>query len=152
MDDTPAFFQIFSIPTDSLLLLFLNLCRELRDFCGFTKVPDASLLSRFKLDFEPYIEQMFQQMVDFTELICQLIDSSLPSSQMDSVLYGISHLLMMIPLNPTIWNYACSPEFNGIRKSGTTPIRSAPLWNVPSITSKSTCALPASWQSSLLMQ
>ena len=77
MDDTPAFFQIFSIPTDSLLLLFLNLCRKLRDFCGFTKVPDASLLSRFKLDFEPYIEQMFQQMVDFTEPICQLIDSSL---------------------------------------------------------------------------
>lgn len=31
----------FSIPTDSLLLLFLNLCKELRDFCGFSKVPDA---------------------------------------------------------------------------------------------------------------
>jgi hypothetical protein len=69
--------KIFSIPTDALLLLFLNLCKELRDFCGFTKVPDASLLSRFKHDFEPYIELMFQQMVDYTEPICQLIDSSL---------------------------------------------------------------------------
>lgn len=69
--------KIFSIPTDSLLLLFLNLCSELRDFCGFTKVPDASLMTRFKLDFEPYIEKMFQQMVDYTEPICQLIDSSL---------------------------------------------------------------------------
>ena len=69
--------KIFSIPTDSLLLLFLNLCKELRDFCGFTKVPDASLMSRFKHDFEPYIEQMFQQMVDYTEPICQLIDSTL---------------------------------------------------------------------------
>ena len=55
--------KIFSIPTDSLLLLFLNLCRELRDFCGFSKVPDASLMSRFKHGFEPYIEQMFQLMV-----------------------------------------------------------------------------------------
>lgn len=49
----------------------------MRDFCGFTKVPDASLMSRFKHDFEPYIEQMFQQMVDYTEPICQLIDSTL---------------------------------------------------------------------------
>ncbi len=69
--------KIFSIPTDSLLLLFLHLCRELRDFCGFTKVPDASLLSRFKHDFEPYIELMFQRMVDYTEPICQSIDASL---------------------------------------------------------------------------
>lgn len=69
--------KIFSIPTDSLLLLFLNLCKELRLFCGFTKVPDASLMSRFKHDFQPYIELMFQRMVDYTEPICQLIDSSL---------------------------------------------------------------------------
>lgn len=69
--------KFFSIPTDSLLLLFLNLCREMRDFCGFSKVPDASLMSRFKHDFEPYIELMFQRMVDYTEPICQSIDSSL---------------------------------------------------------------------------
>lgn len=69
--------KIFSIPTDSLLLLFLNICRELREFCGFSKVPDASLMSRFKHDFEPYIEQMFQKMVDETEPICQAIDSTL---------------------------------------------------------------------------
>lgn len=69
--------KIFSIPTDSLLLLFLNLCREMRDFCDFSKVPDASLMSRFKHDFEPYIELMFQRMVDYTKPICQSIDSSL---------------------------------------------------------------------------
>ena len=69
--------KIFSIPTDSLLLLILRLCRELRDFCGFSKVPDAPLMTRFKQDFEPFIEQMFQQLVDFTEPICQMIDSSL---------------------------------------------------------------------------
>lgn len=46
-------------------------------FLWFSKIPDASLLSRFKLIFEPYIEQMFLNMVDYTEPICQLIDSSL---------------------------------------------------------------------------
>lgn len=43
--------KIFSIPTDSLLLLFINLCKELRDFCGFSKVPNASLISRFNYSF-----------------------------------------------------------------------------------------------------
>ena len=69
--------KIFSIPADSLLILFLGLCRELRDFCGFSKVPDAPLFSRFRTSFEPYIEQMFHKLVDLTEPICHLIDSSL---------------------------------------------------------------------------
>lgn len=69
--------MIFSIPTDSLLILFLSICKELRDFCGFSKVPDAPLFTRFRQNFEPYIELMFRQMVDYTEPICQMIDSSL---------------------------------------------------------------------------
>ena len=69
--------KIFPIPTDSLLILLLNLCRELRDFCGFSKVPDPPLFTRFKLGFADHIELMFQQMVDYTEPICQQIDSSL---------------------------------------------------------------------------
>ena len=69
--------KIFSIPSDSLLILFLGLCKELRDFCGFAKVPDAPLFTRFKQDFLPYIELMFHDMVDFTEPICQAIDASL---------------------------------------------------------------------------
>lgn len=62
--------KIFFIPSDSLLLLFLNLCKKLWDFCGFSKVPDASLMSRFKHDFEPYIELMLQKTVDYTEPVC----------------------------------------------------------------------------------
>lgn len=69
--------KIFTIPTDSLLLLFLNLCKELRNFCGFEHVPDAPLLTRFKQDFLPYLELMFQQLVNFTEPICHAIDASL---------------------------------------------------------------------------
>lgn len=69
--------KIFSIPSDSLLILFLSICKELRLFCGFSKVPDAPLFTRFKQRFLPFIELMFQHMVDFTEPICQAIDSSL---------------------------------------------------------------------------
>ena len=69
--------KIMSLPTDSLLIMLLTICKELRDFCGFDKVPDAPLYTRFKQDFLPYIEQMFNEMVDFTEPICQEIDATL---------------------------------------------------------------------------
>ena len=69
--------KIFSIPTDSMLIMMLTLCRELREFCGFSKVPDAPLFTRFKQGFADWIETMFQNMVDYTEPICQAIDVSL---------------------------------------------------------------------------
>lgn len=69
--------KIFSIPTDSLLIRFLFICKELRDFCGFSKVPDAPLFTRFKQDFLPYLQLMFQRMVDYTNPICHAIDSAL---------------------------------------------------------------------------
>lgn len=74
------FQKICSIPTDSLLIILLNLCKELREFCGFSKVPDASKFTRFKQDFAPYLEDMFHYLVDYTEPICQAIDSSLAST------------------------------------------------------------------------
>ena len=44
--------RIFSIHTDSLLIVFLKYSRELREFCGFDKVPDASKFTRFIQDFK----------------------------------------------------------------------------------------------------
>ena len=43
--------RIFSIPTDTLLIVFLKYSQELRDFCGFDVVPDGSKFTRFKHDF-----------------------------------------------------------------------------------------------------
>ena len=57
----------------------LHICKELRDFCGFSKVPDAPLFSRFKLGFADHIALMSQRMVDYTEPICQAVDASLAS-------------------------------------------------------------------------
>lgn len=69
--------RLFSIPTDSLLLVFLHYSRHLREFCGFTKVPDASKITRFKQDFLPDLQSVFDNLVDITEPICQDIDANL---------------------------------------------------------------------------
>ena len=66
---------IFSIPTTSLLIVFLKYSQELRDFCGFDVVPDASKFTRFKQDFLWDLQSMFDHMVDLTEPICQKIDN-----------------------------------------------------------------------------
>jgi len=71
--------RIFSIPTDSLLLVFLHYSRHLREFCGFTKIPDASKITRFKQDFLPDLQSFFDNLVDVTEPICQDIDNNLAS-------------------------------------------------------------------------
>lgn len=71
--------RIFSIHTDSLLIVFLTYSRELREFCGFDKVPDASKFTRFKQDFKDDLKTMFDSLVDLTEPICQAIDSKLAS-------------------------------------------------------------------------
>lgn len=66
--------RIFSIPTDSLLIIFLKYSKELRDFCGFRKVPDASKFTRFKQDFKADLQSLFDTLVDITEPICQKLD------------------------------------------------------------------------------
>ena len=68
--------RILSIPTDSLLLVFLQYSRHLREFCGFDKVPDASKITRFKQDFLQDLNDLFLRLVDLTEPICQAIDSN----------------------------------------------------------------------------
>ena len=68
--------RIFSIPTDSLLLTFLSYSNDLREFCGFTKVPDASKITRFKQEFTDDLQMFFDSLVDLTEPIMQEIDAN----------------------------------------------------------------------------
>ena len=68
--------RIFSIPTDQLLLTFLCYSKPLREFCGFSKVPDASKITRFKQDFLNDLQSVFDNLVNLTEPICQTIDSA----------------------------------------------------------------------------
>ena len=67
---------IFSIPTNQLLLTFLCYSKPLRKFCDFSKVPDASKITRFKQDFLDDLQTVFNRLIDFTEPICQAIDSA----------------------------------------------------------------------------
>lgn len=66
--------RIFSIPTDTLLLIFLKFSKELRRFCGFDLIPDASRITRFKQDFLLDLQSFFEHLVDVSEPICQMID------------------------------------------------------------------------------
>jgi hypothetical protein len=67
--------KLFSIPTDTLLLTFLNISKELRDFCGLSnKVFDKTQLSRFKSTFADELENLFHVLVDITEPMCQALD------------------------------------------------------------------------------
>lgn len=66
--------RIFSILTDRLLLTFLAYSKPLCEFCGFSKVPNTSKITRFKQDFLEDLQLVFDHLVDLTEPICQAID------------------------------------------------------------------------------
>lgn len=68
--------KIFTIPIGHLLLVFLYYSKSFRNFCGFKKVPDASKITRFKQDFLPDLQSVFDKLVDVKELICKAIDSA----------------------------------------------------------------------------
>ena len=58
----------------SQLRTILSVCKELKDFCGFTTLPDAPQFSRFKQNYVYYINLMFEQLVEITAPICKEID------------------------------------------------------------------------------
>ena len=58
--------KIFGYVDDSVLLATLRYSREMREFCGFEKVPDGAKVTRFKQDFLPYIMEVFERLVELT--------------------------------------------------------------------------------------
>lgn len=73
--------QIFHIPTNGLLHIFIVFSTEIREFCGFyNSIPDESYFSRFKRDFEQNIADLFNSMVPEAIDICDKINSSLPKN------------------------------------------------------------------------
>jgi hypothetical protein len=69
--------RIFHFTEDSQLLNVLRCCREMRDFCGLHKVPDASKLTRFKQEFCDWLRQVFERLVELTEPVCREMDAAL---------------------------------------------------------------------------
>lgn len=68
-----------SIPDTSVFLNILSLSSELRSLCGFTKVPNASQFSRFKVEFEKDLQDFFNNLVEITEPLCKEINNKLAS-------------------------------------------------------------------------
>lgn len=87
--------KILAIPTDNLLIIILTLSRELREYCGFSKVPDASKFTRFKQGFLPFLTDMFNKLVDYTEPICRAIDKALA----DMLIYDTSGIEVYVTEN-----------------------------------------------------
>ena len=83
--------RIFSIPTDRLLLTFLAYSKPLREFCGFTKVPDASKITRFKQDFIVVFNQDCERVSQSPIFKCKYIYPKLPTS-----LCLLNHLLIKL--------------------------------------------------------
>lgn len=69
--------RIFHYVEDTQLLNTLRFSYEMRDYCGFDKVPDAAKLTRFKQDFCAHIRDVFERLVDLTEPICREMDKAL---------------------------------------------------------------------------
>ena len=66
--------KVLGIDSNSTLLNVLRMSKELREYCGFDKVPDASKVTLFKQDFVIYIKMIFDRLVEITEPICRELD------------------------------------------------------------------------------
>ena len=68
------FQKVYGVHTDTLMLNFLSMSRELREFCGFTILPDAPMITQFRQVFVNYLKLMFDRLVDITEPIFREIN------------------------------------------------------------------------------
>ncbi len=71
--------NLLSIPTNDLLITLLHISSELRAFCGFLRVPHKSQFSRFKSEFLNDLNDLFHNLVDFTDDLSKEVSSFLSS-------------------------------------------------------------------------
>lgn len=86
---------------DSQLIAVLKCSSELRDFCEFDKVPDASYFTRFKQNYCSFIIEIFEKLVDITEPICREINDK----KADYLIYDTTGIeLNVAENNPKFFN------------------------------------------------
>lgn len=69
--------RIFHYVEDSQRLNTLRFNYEMRNYCGFQKVPDVSKITRFKQDFCRHIRDVFERLGDLTEQVCREMETRL---------------------------------------------------------------------------
>jgi len=67
--------KTIGVDKDSTMLTILRMSKEIRDFCRFDSVPDASKITLFKQNFVTYIQKTFDNLVEITEPICRELDA-----------------------------------------------------------------------------
>lgn len=67
--------KLFGLSQNTQLINILKCSSELRDLCGFERVPDASQITRFYQNYCEHIVTMFEHLVDITEPICREINA-----------------------------------------------------------------------------
>ncbi len=71
--------NILAIPSIDLLISLLHISSEMRQFCGFLKIPHKSQFSRFKDNYLENLNDLFNNLVDVTEEISKQINPFLAS-------------------------------------------------------------------------
>jgi len=106
--------KTIGINEDSTFLTVLRLSEELREFCGFDDVPDASKITRFKQDFVAYIEKVFENFVEITEPICRELDEK----KADYLIYDTTGIKGNVAENnPKFLNFKLSQAKSAAKKN-----------------------------------
>ncbi|MEG2415975.1 MAG: transposase [Peptostreptococcaceae bacterium] len=71
--------NILAISESKQLLNILHISKDIREFCGFPKVPHESQISRFNTNFLKELNDMFHNLVELTEPMCKEINKHLAS-------------------------------------------------------------------------
>lgn len=71
--------NILGFSESKQLLNILHISNDIRKFCGFSKVPHESQISRFNTNYLKYINEMLHNLVNITEPMCKEINSHLAS-------------------------------------------------------------------------
>ena len=64
--------KLFGLSENTQLINILKCSRELRELCGFEKVPDASQITRFYKNYCEHIVAMFEHLVDISTIFTRV--------------------------------------------------------------------------------
>jgi len=110
--------KILGVEKDSVFLNVLEMSKELREYCRFDKVPDASKITLFKQDFVVYLKVIFDNLVEITEPICREIDEK----KADYLIYDPTGIKVQVAEN--------NPKFiNAKLTQAKKQARNNPEWN-----------------------
>ncbi len=114
--------KLFGYVEDTQLLNTLKHSKEMRDFCGLQKVPDAAKITRFKQQFAVQLEQLFYSLVDLTEPICQSISKEM------AIPFNLTHPVLKAMSPKTIRNFRASYSNRPNLTAKTSPMLTLTKW------------------------